>query len=438
MNLKRLCIALLATIPLTLLCPPIKKIEKRTAKKTYTLSGEGRLVDFFKGALILGAYGDAQARITEFWTNPKTLHNQRPSEPQHQNHPAIPPLKSIRTSATYARFTDDTHMSLYLMQSLLETYQQPIETILNSMTQGIINWLHADQQERAPGNACITNATTLQQLRNNSIGIQLWSRGLISSLDYQVLQQQLFNKEGGSGAVMRVAPISFMYYRNPEFAEQLSVVQGILTHTDSGSRAACAGFNSAMYGIIEHEGMKPSDIFDLAIRTAHKYDNRSYSQPYNPQLYAYGASHFSKNGCAAMCQKAKEYYLAGFDHKPYHEVLDEFRGWGATEALAAALYIFATWHDDPYIAMSIAISRTPGDSDTIAKMVGELIGARYGYDQIVQNFAQHGLNLEHELQYLENIHNLPEYKQHFTYFKHNNIRTFHDLAHAIAHKVIKS
>lgn len=394
------------------------------------------LNDAIKGSLVLGAYGDAQARITEFWTNYKTLLSKRPDLYFGNIHPMIPSLKSLTTNKPYARFTDDTHMSIYLAQALLQTHNQSIDTILNSMTSNFINWLYADQTERAPGIAATNNAHKLELFQQQGLArINLWSRGLLPSLDINQanngLRTILFNKEGGSGAVMRVSPVSLIYYNYPKLAEQLSVVQGILTHTDSGSRAACAGLNAALCAILRQDYTNIEQIFDIAITIANHYDNRPYIESYNPKLYPYGQSHFSKNGCTAMCQKAKEYFKAGLDIKPYQEVLDEFRGWGATEALAATLYIFATWNHDPYIAMSIAINRTPGDSDTIAKMVGDMLGAQYGYQALKDNFAQHNLDLDQELHYLENINNLPEYCKDFTYFQDHNIQTFNDLAKTI-------
>lgn len=394
-----------------------------------------KIYDAIKGSILLGAYGDAQARVTEFWTSYDILHKYRPDDTD--NLPKIPSLKTLKMNKSHARFTDDTHMSLYLAHALLQTYNQPISIIIDSITDNLIAWIHADQTERAPGIAATNNALCLEELKAHGIkNMQLWSRNHLSTISIDQpndgLRTILYNNEGGSGAVMRTAPVSFFYYKNPALAEQLSIAQGILTHTDSGSRAACAGFNAVLCALLNQKNNSLDELLDQAILAAQRYDNRPYMQSYLPRVYSYGQSHLSQNGCAAMCQKVKEYIYAGLSQKPYHEVLDEFRGWGATEALAASLYIFVTWNHDPYTAMNIAINRTPGDSDTIAKMVGELLGAQYGYNYLKKNFDIHGINLDQEITYLENIYQLSEYHTDFTSFKRNQIATFDHLAQKIA------
>lgn len=84
--------------------------------------------------------------------------------------------------------------------------------------------------------------------------------------------------------------------------------------------------------------------------------------------------------------------------------------------------------------MTVAINRTPGDSDTVAKMVGELLGLQYGYENIVPLFKKHGLNFEQEVTLMEDIQDLQEYFQHFPLFAKQGIKSFHDLAKTIASK----
>ena len=390
-----------------------------------------------KGLWNLGAYGDAQGRVTEFITDINQLMQMRPD--LEFGLPGIPSLSKLRPTdpllgqIKYAPFTDDTHMSLYVAHALLQAKNQSISIFLDHLVNNFLNWRNADQQYRAPGINSMNQTVTLQNLKNHGkTNVNLWSRGLLSSINIDKsndgLRKELWNSEGGCGAVMRVAPTSIMFKDNPALAEQAAVAQGILTHTNSGSRAACAGFNAALLAIFHNKPLP--DIWNAAITAAQKYDTRNYSQPYDPQTYHYGTNHFSKNGCAAMCQQALKY--ANDSKKPYREVLDEFRGWGATESLAATLYIFATWNHDPYFAMTVAINRTPGDSDSIAEMVGQLLGAQYGYDGIVENFKKHDMNFDTELGYLENINNLKEYPKDFPKFVELDIKTFNDLARVMS------
>jgi ADP-ribosylglycohydrolase len=57
--------------------------------------------------------------------------------------------------------------------------------------------------------------------------------------------------------------------------------------------------------------------------------------------------------------------------------LDGLRGWEAHEAIAAAVYII-TRHPDDTVAGVLEAANTPGDSDSIATLVGALLGARHG------------------------------------------------------------
>lgn len=434
-NINTSCYSNLQTLSTTCTKSLVKAYKSPTQKNIHKQIVKQDIIDYedkIKGMFLLSAYGDAQGRVTEFITEPYILNFRRPDSADHQGYPAIPELQTIAQNNSKARFTDDTHMSLYLAHALLKcdsnNLTECLEFVVNNAIKDFIRWLHADQLGRGPGKTCIDNCTLHQSLQRLNLK-NGWSRGLIS-LDE--LDKELFNTEGGSGAVMRTAPVSIYFRKNPMLAEQCAVAQGIITHSDSGSRAACAGLNAALLAILQ--GMNVDGILQEAISAAHKYDSRPYTHPYNPLKYDYKNSrgYHSPNGCGAMCQKAYEYYKSGLKDKPFSQVLDELRGWSGASALAAALYIFAQWNEDPYLAMSVAISKTPGDSDTVAKLVGDLIGLQYGYENIVKMLQEHNLVFEQELKTLENINDLPEYSKDFPEFTKRNIETFQDLAHVFA------
>jgi ADP-ribosylglycohydrolase len=77
---------------------------------------------------------------------------------------------------------------------------------------------------------------------------------------------------------------------------------------------------------------------------------------------------------AALCSDALARAEGGA--KP-DSVLEELLGWNAREALAAAVYVFARHPDSPRGAL-LEAANTPGDSDSIATLVGALVGARSG------------------------------------------------------------
>ena len=65
-------------------------------------------------------------------------------------------------------------------------------------------------------------------------------------------------------------------------------------------------------------------------------------------------------------------------------------GWAADEALAAAIYIFLRHPNDMQAALTEAVN-TPGDSDSIATIVGALVGARIGFKAFERNYNWHDL-----------------------------------------------
>ena len=57
--------------------------------------------------------------------------------------------------------------------------------------------------------------------------------------------------------------------------------------------------------------------------------------------------------------------------------LTRLEGWAAHEAIAAAVYLFARHPDDPRAGI-LEAANTPGDSDSLATLLGALVGARGG------------------------------------------------------------
>ena len=68
---------------------------------------------------------------------------------------------------------------------------------------------------------------------------------------------------------------------------------------------------------------------------------------------------------------------------PPSVTLDRLRGWAAHEAIAAAVYVFLRHPGDPRAAI-LEGANTPGDSDSIATLVGALVGARCGLHALPQ------------------------------------------------------
>lgn len=77
---------------------------------------------------------------------------------------------------------------------------------------------------------------------------------------------------------------------------------------------------------------------------------------------------------AAMMATAIEEANTGIEPEV---TLERLEGWAAHEAIAAAVYLFARHPDDPRAAI-LEAANTPGDSDSLATLVGALTGGRCG------------------------------------------------------------
>jgi len=95
-----------------------------------------------------------------------------------------------------------------------------------------------------------------------------------------------------------------------------------------------------------------------------------------------------------MIQRAVDDAISG---KEPTTVLQKLQGWAAHECVAAAVYVFTRHPDDPKSAL-LEAANTPGDSDSIATLVGALVGARCGIEKIPENWVG---NVEHSSELME-------------------------------------
>ena len=66
---------------------------------------------------------------------------------------------------------------------------------------------------------------------------------------------------------------------------------------------------------------------------------------------------------------------------PVDDVLDRLRGWAAHEAIAAGLFLFVRFLEQPAEGL-LAGANAPGDSDSLASIAGALLGAWHGIDAL--------------------------------------------------------
>ncbi|WP_035698689.1 ADP-ribosylglycohydrolase family protein [Glycomyces tenuis] len=282
--------------------------------------------DRILGCLIGGAIGDALGYQVEFDSWPQIEREWGPSGV---------------TELRYGRVSDDTQMTLFTAEGLLEAvegeefasvrraYLRWYDTQTKPMppmgSRGLAAepWLY---MRRAPGNACLS--------------------GLAKGAEPGVNPQSK-----GCGTVMRSAPFGLLA-SSPDAAYELARQCSALTHGHPTAGAAAGAF---------------------AMMTAHLLDGETVQKAVSHTMLHLRQS-LDRSETADALQRAFE--LAGNVPPGPNSCAPLGEGWIAEEALAIAVYCLLGT-DDVRRALVAAVSHG-GDSDSTGAILGNLLGAAYG------------------------------------------------------------
>lgn len=239
-------------------------------------------------------------------------------------------------------YSDDTQMTIAVAEAILacDRYAD-LDTLMNEMGARFVAWSRADDNDRAPGNACMTGAQNLAR------GAPWRKAGVPDSK--------------GCGSAMRVAPIGCAFVHDRARLLEVARASSVLTHGhDAGVEGAAAG---ALLVAMALEGASPDAMLDAVVREC------------APRSRDFAA-------CLAK--------LPGLLAAP-PEIALSSRGlgeaWVAEEAIACALYCFLrTPHD--YRATVLTAANTDGDSDSIACIAGSISGAFNGASPIPSEWRE--------------------------------------------------
>lgn len=242
-----------------------------------------------------------------------------------------------RDGKRFAPYTDDTQMAEVVLRSLVLARQHDLtlDATMKHMATGFIEWWRNPQGgERAPGNACKAGCRALANGAH-------WSEAGGATA-------------GGCGSVMRAYPFGILFVDNISQAEEWAVAHSKLTHRDPIALAACAAIARCIAMTLH--GEDDDQVMAAAVTAANAYS------PYTAEMISQAIAE-GRNGT------------------PPEETLQRLRGWAAHEAIAASLYVVARHPRDPRTAI-LEAANTPGDSDSIATLVGALLGARCGLEAL--------------------------------------------------------
>jgi ADP-ribosylglycohydrolase len=291
-----------------------------------------RQLDRFRGTVIGAAVGDALGYPIEFVPSMNAIRS-RFGEAGITGYVDLREIDGKRV----ALYSDDTQMAMVVLQTLTEARRagEDLDATMRRMAAGFVEWsTDPPGGHRAPGNACLAGCRRL------AAG-ELWYRAGAPDA-------------GGCGSVMRAYPFGLLLATDPSIAESWAVAHSRLTHGAAIAFAACA---AQTIGVAHaHLGDEPAVILSEMVKSAARYDVQT----------------------ADMIEEAVRSAVRGVPPEP---VLEKLQGWAAHEAIAAAAYVFAR-HPDDFQKSVLEAANSPGDSDSIATLVGALVGARRGLGAI--------------------------------------------------------
>ena len=308
--------------------------------------------DRFKGCLIGGAIGDAFGAKIEWFSIDRI-----------KNRYGDTGLRYIPKTQGIYRVTDDTQMTLFTCEGLLNSYRHKgrtdVEPDYNLLYSSYKNWYDTQTKsrkeiqdktllmknpalyvKRGPGNTCMKSL----------------KMGIPGSIEHPI------NDSMGNGGVMKTSPIGLMYNKNPKLAFEVGAKTSALTHGHPNAYLP-AGFLSSLIADLVNE-VPLEDAINNSIKILKNYEG-----------------HESTLECI---EKAIEYSKSDMDDVAAIESI----GYGGRgdEALGIALYSVLKYPNDFKKALTAAVNHS-GDSDSTGAIAGNIIGASVGVNAIPSNWV---------------------------------------------------
>lgn len=289
------------------------------------------------GCVLGAAIGDAMGHPTEFLS--LQVIRQRWGEAGVTDYA----LYWERDGQRFAPYTDDTQMAEAVLHALLDSRaaDEALDATMQRMAKAFVEWSqHPQGGHRAPGNACLAGCRVLAAGGH-------WSTAGGANA-------------GGCGSVMRAYPFGLLFRHDLQRAEHWAVAHSRLTHRDPIALAASAAM--AVGVGLALTDLDPQQVAAQMIAAAARYSPRT----------------------ATMMAQALDEALDG---TAADVTLDRLRGWAAHEAIAAAVFLFVRFADDPRAAI-LQGANSSGDSDSLATLAGALVGARCGVRALPANWVE--------------------------------------------------
>ncbi|MDE6331709.1 MAG: ADP-ribosylglycohydrolase family protein [Muribaculaceae bacterium] len=325
-----------------------------------------KLQDKCRGSLVGGAVGDALGYPVEFDCSFKQIQSKYGEDGIKEYDLTYPWLDQKFDKAL---FSDDTQMTLYTAEGLLEAVRSGkdiVPTICNAYLawyghqvgkkvkisyQSELSKIEELNQRRAPGNTCINSLMLIH------------------------IGKDPENSSKGCGGIMRVAPIAIYGACHGWSLEKTALIAGEsaeLTHQHPLSTYASAALAVIVYQCLSADNVD-SETFRSIVNA---------TMVVTAQLYGDNAP--GMNDFKKIIEKTM---LLEHNPLPDWKIIENSLGggWVAEETLAIAIFSVLRHIDDFNACMSSAVNHG-GDSDSTGAVAGNIIGAILGYDAIPDKF----------------------------------------------------
>lgn len=322
--------------------------------------------DYFRGCLLGGAIGDALGYPVERLTRKEI-------EEQYGEHGLVE--IQLDESCGKALISDDTQMTTFTVDGLLWADSRAKQRGIYGYTPCIFyayqKWLYTQTGSFADKNyEFLLKGEVLEweELYNRRGPGKTSLPTLAGCINgkYGTLSNRI-NSSKGSGAVMRAAPVGLYFYDDSKMAFKIGCESGAITHGHSSGYlpAGCLAYMIAE--IIS--GANLESAVDGALGELRQYEG------YKDTLEAVTR--------AIALAKSQDLSVGQSDQEASDlidlEAIGE--GWTGDEALALAVYCALRYPRDFKKAMFLAVNHS-GNSDTIAAICGNLLGAYLGSMEI--------------------------------------------------------
>ncbi len=242
--------------------------------------------------------------------------------------------RPVSMSSADCRWTDDTHMALYLADAVLQTRGAfDADRFGAAWGANVVRWLHDPlTPSTAPGNTCLAGARAFERHGD-------WRRSGVPT-------------SKGCGAVMRIAPLPMAF--SDETLTEAARISAVLTHGHPDAVASAEALCWLLREVLEGAALDAACVGRIAARS------RAAGHPAVVADALDAAIAFASTDAAWLDEAS---------------IPDGDGGWMAPSCMGLAVAACLRWSDPATVIDRAA--RFDGDSDSVAAVAGMLAGAAH-------------------------------------------------------------